>query len=442
MTSRPKFQSGKPANGFLSLAHRVTLPDAEASNPLSASVKTVLAYDTLTEKPSGHPVAVQPSLEARETFKELESAKKLVLPEPPAALVSPLRTGFVPAPSAHGSVPFPKHQPQRDNSFVLNVSPSLRFFQEASSLALQRLTSFTRLYGSVLTTCAVSLIGLLSGVYAHSFIAPTFEDTEATVALSQQVFTPEDTASDKSQLAFATGGASASESGFPSLAAILTGEEDAPDVSVENKQPETPRAEGKVEGALVKVRIVGKSKSSQPLFKSRAKEACPMPKSLAFANGLNQSSTSAQRAKSKRSFNASGFMLPLHGGLLTSRFGLRHGRMHQGVDLAASVGTPISASADGVVTYSGWQAGYGRLVVLQHANGVRTKYAHCHHLFVRRGQHIQQGQTIAAVGNTGHSTGAHLHYEVLVNGVPVNPLRHVPIGVQVAGGSLSPLPTG
>jgi murein DD-endopeptidase MepM/ murein hydrolase activator NlpD len=451
-----QFQSSKPAKGFLSLAESAAQTPTESGNPLSHFSRSV-ALTPVTHShvvfgsASASPEEKQPLLKAQQTFQEPVAAPRLAkgpaLPAPPAALVSSLRSGFVPASSTFGSVPSLKRQSQGDNPLALNVFSSLRFVQEASSLALQRLTSFTRLYGGVLTTCAVALIGLLSGVYAHSFVSPASEEL-ATVSLSQQVFMPnEDTAlNNQPKLALATGGASTSESGFPSLAAILMGDESASSeggsTAQQDDQQDTVNIVRPEAGALVKVRIVGKTQPAQALVSSRGNEACPMPKSLAFSNGLNQANTSSRPSLALRLRNALGFMRPLQGGLLTSRFGFRHGRMHQGVDLAARVGTPILASADGVVTYSGWQAGYGRLIVMQHANGFRTKYAHCHHLFVRSGQRIQQGQPIAAVGNTGHSTGAHLHYEVLVNGVAVNPLNHVAIGVQVAGGRTSSLPTG
>jgi hypothetical protein len=447
LSCRPKFQSNKPAKGFLSLAansNPVVITPAES--PLYSLQKTLTTHHNTLGHPVGNPEHVHSSLKAQQTFKKSELAEALALPPPPAALISSLRSGFVPASSASKPVLFPKRQSQGDHLLVLNVSSSLRSVQEASLLALQRIVSFTRLYGGLLTTCAVALMGLLSGVYANTLLSlPSQEELEAGGSLSQQVFSPQEADNGVQRLATATGGSSTDEAAFPSLAAILVGDETAtnPNSSLNTQGQTTPHLERQKEGELVRVRIVGKSKPSQPLLAVYSKEACPMPKSLAFANGLNQASTSSSRSSlSRRLYDATGFMRPLHGGLLTSRFGLRHGRMHQGVDLAARVGTPILASASGVVTYSGWQAGYGRLIVLQHTNGVRTKYAHCHNLFVRKGQHIQKGQTIAAVGNTGHSTGAHLHYEVLVNGVAVNPLHHVPIGVQVAGGKGSSLPTG
>jgi murein DD-endopeptidase MepM/ murein hydrolase activator NlpD len=118
---------------------------------------------------------------------------------------------------------------------------------------------------------------------------------------------------------------------------------------------------------------------------------------------------------------------PVAGARMSSGFGmrfhpvLRYSRMHQGVDFAASTGTPILASAPGTVVFSGWGGGYGNVVVLDHGKGLRTRYAHMHRINVRNGQRVEQGQSIGQVGTTGLSTGPHLHYEVWQNGKPVNP---------------------
>lgn len=111
-------------------------------------------------------------------------------------------------------------------------------------------------------------------------------------------------------------------------------------------------------------------------------------------------------------------------GVLTSGYGWRWGRMHRGIDIAAPVGTPIVASAPGVVTSSGWNAGgYGNLVEIQHPDGSLTLYAHNNRLLVRKGQHVIQGQQIAEMGSTGYSTGPHLHFELHPRGKgAVNPI--------------------
>lgn len=109
----------------------------------------------------------------------------------------------------------------------------------------------------------------------------------------------------------------------------------------------------------------------------------------------------------------------------TSGFGMRWGRMHNGADFAGPQGTPIYATADGVVTYAGWLSGYGRFVKIQHEFGIETRYAHNSKLFVKVGERVSRGQKIAGMGNTGRSTGTHVHYEVRVGGKPVNPMIYI-----------------
>lgn len=100
-------------------------------------------------------------------------------------------------------------------------------------------------------------------------------------------------------------------------------------------------------------------------------------------------------------------------------------QMHTGLDVAAPRGTPIRAVADGVVTFSGTMAGYGRVVVITHGFGLKTFYGHNERNNVRKGQRVKRGQVIGAVGNSGYSTGSHLHYEVLVKDQPVDPLKYI-----------------
>ena len=122
--------------------------------------------------------------------------------------------------------------------------------------------------------------------------------------------------------------------------------------------------------------------------------------------------------------SASGFMWPVSGPM-TSSFGWRWGRMHEGIDIAAPTGTPIAAAASGTVIYSGWLGGYGNLVVIDHGGGVSTAYAHQSSIAAGTGQSVVQGQVIGYVGSTGFSTGAHLHFEVRVNGQAVDPLGYL-----------------
>lgn len=111
-------------------------------------------------------------------------------------------------------------------------------------------------------------------------------------------------------------------------------------------------------------------------------------------------------------------------GVLTSTFGWRWGAMHQGIDIGAPSGTPIYASAAGTVFYSGWMGGYGNLILIDHGDGRVTAYAHQSRLAVSGGA-VGRGQLIGYVGSTGDSTGPHLHFEVRVNGVAVNPMQYL-----------------
>jgi murein DD-endopeptidase MepM/ murein hydrolase activator NlpD len=119
--------------------------------------------------------------------------------------------------------------------------------------------------------------------------------------------------------------------------------------------------------------------------------------------------------------------LPVNG-RVTSGFGSRfhpilgYERFHAGVDLKAASGTPIVAAADGRVVGAGWRGGYGQLVSIAHAGGIETMYGHMSRIAARAGETVRQGQVIGYVGSTGLSTGPHLHFEVLKNGRPVNPL--------------------
>ena len=122
---------------------------------------------------------------------------------------------------------------------------------------------------------------------------------------------------------------------------------------------------------------------------------------------------------------SSGFICPLPSRSFTVSAYYGDGRNHKGLDLAANKGTNIFAVADGVVTSSGWNGGYGYVVVIDHGNGKVTKYAHAFELLVEKGERVSAGQVIAKVGSTGNSTGNHLHFEVLENGVNKNPAPYL-----------------
>lgn len=123
-------------------------------------------------------------------------------------------------------------------------------------------------------------------------------------------------------------------------------------------------------------------------------------------------------------------ILPV-GGIITSGFGYRRDpfthriRMHEGIDIAGPVGTPIHATADGRVVFAGPRHGWGLVVEIDHSYGYKTVYAHLHSIKVRKGDFVKRGDIIGLRGNTGRSTGPHLHYEVRVSGSPVNPLNYI-----------------
>jgi murein DD-endopeptidase MepM/ murein hydrolase activator NlpD len=127
-------------------------------------------------------------------------------------------------------------------------------------------------------------------------------------------------------------------------------------------------------------------------------------------------------------------------GSLRSSFGERsdpfsgEGAFHTGIDLSAAKGTPVHATADGVVAQAGWSGEYGKVVIINHGNGVQTYYAHLSEPLVVPGEDVRLGEVIALSGGTGRATGPHLHYEVRIAGTPVNPYRYL-VKPQVAQAS-------
>jgi murein DD-endopeptidase MepM/ murein hydrolase activator NlpD len=122
--------------------------------------------------------------------------------------------------------------------------------------------------------------------------------------------------------------------------------------------------------------------------------------------------------------SASGLIWPVNGPVV-SPFGMRWGRLHAGIDIAVPSGTPIHAAASGTVALAGWVGGYGNYTCIDHGGGLATCYAHQSSIGVSVGQHVVQGQVIGLVGCTGHCFGPHLHFEVRVNGTPVDPLGYL-----------------
>jgi murein DD-endopeptidase MepM/ murein hydrolase activator NlpD len=185
--------------------------------------------------------------------------------------------------------------------------------------------------------------------------------------------------------------------------------------------------------------------SQQALVSTRAEERQSLAsvreserEYLHEANGLAQVSAQlaaqiqAAQARSTASggystgsgVSSSGLIWPVQGPI-TSPFGMRWGRMHEGVDIGVPYGTPIHAAASGTIIYAGWMSGYGNLVVIDHGGGLATAYGHQSALAVGNGASVSQGQVIGYVGCTGHCFGPHLHFEVRVNGQPVDPLGYL-----------------
>ncbi len=146
--------------------------------------------------------------------------------------------------------------------------------------------------------------------------------------------------------------------------------------------------------------------------------------SAALAAKIRSAQSSAVIPGPTGAASAAGFIWPVHG-VLTSGFGWRWGRMHEGIDIAVGNGTPVVAAASGTVIVAGWMGGYGNLVVVDHGGGISTAYGHNTSVTVGVGQHVAQGQLISYSGNTGHSTGPHVHFEVRVNGGAVDPMGYL-----------------
>jgi murein DD-endopeptidase MepM/ murein hydrolase activator NlpD len=120
------------------------------------------------------------------------------------------------------------------------------------------------------------------------------------------------------------------------------------------------------------------------------------------------------------------FAWPVWSGTVTSGFGMRHGTMHDGIDIAAPIGTPVHAAGSGIVIYVGRLHGYGNTVIIRHTDNYVTVYAHDAANLVSEGQHVTRGQKIARIGTSGRTTGPNLHFEVRYNNLAYNPLSYLP----------------
>ena len=153
---------------------------------------------------------------------------------------------------------------------------------------------------------------------------------------------------------------------------------------------------------------------------------------LNIDSNINKQALAKNKKKRKGVLNngikaIKGFLIWPVKGQLTSRFGNRSGRHHDGIDIGARRGTSIVAAAEGKVMFAGWgPTGYGLMIIIKHKNDLTTVYAHNSHIHVHKNQMVKQGRRIASVGSTGRSTGPHLHFEVRNDSRPMNPLNYLP----------------
>jgi murein DD-endopeptidase MepM/ murein hydrolase activator NlpD len=172
---------------------------------------------------------------------------------------------------------------------------------------------------------------------------------------------------------------------------------------------------------ITRKQVQDEIQESQALASASAQLAAKIRESEAQASGAASSGSSAPPTSSP----SSGFAWPLSGPI-TSPFGMRWGTLHPGLDIGVPTGTPIHAAAAGTVIWCGWMSGYGNLVMIDHHNGLATLYGHQSRIAASCKEEVTQGQTIGYVGCTGFCTGPHLHFEVRLNGNPVDPLGYLP----------------
>jgi lipoprotein NlpD len=151
-------------------------------------------------------------------------------------------------------------------------------------------------------------------------------------------------------------------------------------------------------------------------------------KVLQIRASKNSRSKTAKRKTSPTVRPRKGFFIWPTKGTLTSQFGMRKGRKHEGIDIAAPKGTPIHSAAEGEVAFSGWgPTGYGKMVIIKHKHHLTTLYAHNSKLLVKKGNKVKKGQKISLMGSTGRSTGPHLHFEVRNNTHAKDPMKYLPL---------------
>ncbi len=174
-------------------------------------------------------------------------------------------------------------------------------------------------------------------------------------------------------------------------------------------------------------RLSGKrshQKSELASTRKQEREWIDEAKALAAADARVRGQLAAAQGATDTTPSARGLIWPVNGPV-TSPFGYRWGRLHAGIDIGAPYGTPIHAAAAGTVVLAAWTGGYGNYTCIDHGGGLATCYAHQSSYAVSAGAQVSQGQVIGYVGNTGHSFGPHLHFEVRINGNPVDPLGYL-----------------
>ncbi len=208
------------------------------------------------------------------------------------------------------------------------------------------------------------------------------------------------------------------------------------------------RFDAKLRTAVTQLQDPERNLAIGPVGSAEVEPAIPGPAPAAEANltalpgKLNSLETEASRQEQslrelqeyfddQRSLLASTPSIWPARGWVTSDFGTRldpwtaDRKMHEGLDIATPHGQPVFAPSDGTVVFAGTETGYGKVLVIDHGYGVKTRYGHLSEIAVHLGDHIKRGDRVAAVGNTGRSTGPHLHYEVRVNGIPENPRKFI-----------------
>lgn len=163
---------------------------------------------------------------------------------------------------------------------------------------------------------------------------------------------------------------------------------------------------------IIEKQIIDEQITKEPVTKIVSKGPIIQPYTIAYAS-------------SRGTGSVSGLRWPFSG-YISSTYGNRSRDFHKGIDIAGRSGTPFVAAASGRVVEAGWSGGYGNMILIDHGNGIKTRYGHASKILVSIGQRVTKGQTIALLGSTGISTGPHLHFEVIINGNAVNPRNYLP----------------